>query len=99
MSSDSNRSFHSQTPLAFSTRCVSTSNLCSEIRICSFWYLPGRDKSANLGISVPLTTSAMILYTRDGGRSEEHTSELQSIMRISYAVFCLKKKKSTNQHK
>src|SRR3546814_10614699 len=29
----------------------------------------------------------------DGGRSEEHTSELQSLMRISYAVFCLKKKK------
>src|SRR3546814_5218475 len=28
-------------------------------------------------------------------RSEEHTSELQSLMRISYAVFCLKKKKST----
>src|SRR3546814_4431452 len=28
-----------------------------------------------------------------GGRSEEHTSELQSLMRISYAVFCLKKKK------
>src|SRR3546814_7135878 len=27
----------------------------------------------------------------DGGRSEEHTSELQSLMRISYAVFCLKK--------
>src|SRR3546814_9830978 len=31
-------------------------------------------------------------------RSEEHTSELQSLMRISYAVFCLKKKK-TKQHK
>src|SRR3546814_4863267 len=29
-----------------------------------------------------------------GGRSEEHTSELQSLMRISYAVFCLKKKKN-----
>src|SRR3546814_4639566 len=29
------------------------------------------------------------------GRSEEHTSELQSLMRISYAVFCLKKKKQT----
>src|SRR3546814_14385276 len=28
----------------------------------------------------------------NGGRSEEHTSELQSLMRISYAVFCLKKK-------
>src|SRR3546814_6450394 len=30
------------------------------------------------------------------GRSEEHTSELQSLMRISYAVFCLKKKKTKN---
>src|SRR3546814_7154796 len=30
-------------------------------------------------------------------RSEEHTSELQSLMRISYAVFCLKKKKHTNE--
>src|SRR3546814_3197649 len=30
-----------------------------------------------------------------GFRSEEHTSELQSLMRISYAVFCLKKKKKT----
>src|SRR3546814_2318611 len=33
---------------------------------------------------------------RYGGRSEEHTSELQSLMRISYAVFCLKKKKHSN---
>src|SRR3546814_2413423 len=33
-----------------------------------------------------------------GFRSEEHTSELQSLMRISYAVFCLKKKKTTNLH-
>src|SRR3546814_8973563 len=32
-------------------------------------------------------------------RSEEHTSELQSLMRISYAVFCLKKKKQQNKHK
>src|SRR3546814_6593237 len=31
-------------------------------------------------------------------RSEEHTSELQSLMRISYAVFCLKKKKKTKTH-
>src|SRR3546814_961787 len=31
-------------------------------------------------------------------RSEEHTSELQSLMRISYAVFCLKKKKNKKQH-
>src|SRR3546814_2782990 len=33
------------------------------------------------------------------GRSEEHTSELQSLMRISYAVFCLKKKKYNNSTK
>src|SRR3546814_9500785 len=33
-----------------------------------------------------------------GVRSEEHTSELQSLMRISYAVFCLKKKKLTYQN-
>src|SRR3546814_7622843 len=33
------------------------------------------------------------------GRSEEHTSELQSLMRISYAVFCLKKKKKDKKNK
>src|SRR3546814_2315179 len=41
---------------------------------------------------VPLPRQAVSLY-----RSEEHTSELQSLMRISYAVFCLKKKKNTTQ--
>src|SRR3546814_10905443 len=34
----------------------------------------------------------------DPVRSEEHTSELQSLMRISYAVFCLKKKKTTTNN-
>src|SRR3546814_8834809 len=34
--------------------------------------------------------------THEPGRSEEHTSELQSLMRISYAVFCLKKKKKNH---
>src|SRR3546814_9766110 len=34
-----------------------------------------------------------------GARSEEHTSELQSLMRISYAVFCLKKKKKSINNK
>src|SRR3546814_948088 len=33
------------------------------------------------------------------GRSEEHTSELQSLMRISYAVFCLKKKKKKKKYR
>src|SRR3546814_9465470 len=38
-------------------------------------------------------TAATVHYDIDPERSEEHTSELQSLMRISYAVFCLKKKK------
>src|SRR3546814_3681647 len=37
------------------------------------------------------------IYIADTGRSEEHTSELQSLMRISYAVFCLKKKTHTTK--
>src|SRR3546814_2264792 len=42
---------------------------------------------------------ALIFFFVIGLRSEEHTSELQSLMRISYAVFCLnKKKKYTQQH-
>src|SRR3546814_1166747 len=50
-------------------------------------------------------TESMVAAIREGGslsqamrradRSEEHTSELQSLMRIQYAAFCLKKKKTT----
>src|SRR3546814_2886433 len=39
------------------------------------------------------STAHPITFNRYPARSEEHTSELQSLMRISYAVFCLKKKK------
>src|SRR3546814_9636415 len=38
------------------------------------------------------------VVVQHAGRSEEHTSELQSLMRISYAVFCLKKKKKKRQN-
>src|SRR3546814_10849196 len=48
-----------------------------------------------LEISKPGYESRKVSVTR----SEEHTSELQSLMRISYAVFCLKKKKKKNTHK
>src|SRR3546814_2064416 len=41
----------------------------------------------------PLIARPGGVLVRAGHRSEEHTSELQSLMRISYAVFCLKKKK------
>src|SRR3546814_8201883 len=39
-------------------------------------------------------TSSLPLRPNSGQRSEEHTSELQSLMRISYAVFCLKNKQT-----
>src|SRR3546814_4853966 len=48
------------------------------------------------GGDVCLTSRGSSKPHEDVARSEEHTSELQSLMRISYAVFCLKKKK-TNQ--
>src|SRR3546814_2263651 len=45
----------------------------------------------------PATLEWLPFKDRSWNRSEEHTSELQSLMRISYAVFCLKKKR--NEHK
>src|SRR3546814_8646207 len=61
-----------------------------------------RKASANKGSRAVPTASAMIAASAATTattvrRSEEHTSELQSLMRISYAVFCLKKKKHRNQ--
>src|SRR3546814_2053287 len=46
----------------------------------------------NTGSEIPLGVESLCIRHRPV-RSEEHTSELQSLMRISYAVFCLKKKK------
>src|SRR3546814_3237920 len=51
--------------------------------------------------SLPSTnpeTAASLRFRGGTARSEEHTSELQSLMRISYAVFCLKKKKQHSTH-
>src|SRR3546814_9709859 len=71
-------------------------------------HLDTGDPAAALAISAPtMMTDEIALVTLISGvcsagvtdqttkRSEEHTSELQSLMRISYAVFCLKKKKKT----
>src|SRR3546814_16400711 len=55
----------------------------------SVWW-PGTSQLAGRGCERP--TSDQV------GRSEEHTSELQSLMRISYAVFCLKKKNKLKTH-
>src|SRR3546814_6363800 len=67
-------------------------------RLC----LPSRGRP---DMKYPLLLATMMLAACSGdpaptqARSEEHTSELQSLMRISYAVFCLKKKKpNTNKN-
>src|SRR3546814_3368826 len=49
-------------------------------------------------IHEPGSTPAYSNYATAVARSEEHTSELQSLMRISYAVFCLKKKTETKKN-
>src|SRR3546814_9033010 len=53
------------------------------------------------GVGVGPLAAGLIVADIDflGERSEEHTSELQSLMRISYAVFCLKKKNKTTENK
>src|SRR3546814_3423243 len=52
--------------------------------------VPVRDREGQVLAALNVATFS------DAHRSEEHTSELQSLMRISYAVFCLKKKKHKN---
>src|SRR3546814_2466313 len=54
-------------------------------------YAALKDALAGTGIEAAAGAQALV-------RSEEHTSELQSLMRISYAVFCLKKKKIDRHH-
>src|SRR3546814_4563207 len=50
-------------------------------------------RAREAGLAACHCRRAMTMTRRLNGRSEEHTSELQSLMRSSYAVFCLKKKK------
>src|SRR3546814_4621749 len=58
------------------------------------WLAAKADRRAAPRTLWPAVRSVVVL-----ARSEEHTSELQSLMRISYAVFCLKKKTNTNAQK
>src|SRR3546814_1253615 len=58
-----------------------------------------RDRARLPGAPAPRTARSRRAVGHLAARSEEHTSELQSLMRISYAVFCLKKKKNKRQLK
>src|SRR3546814_3639187 len=64
-------------------------------RMRAMTVIPGSSGSAAVSSFEGPVGSGDVLVA---GRSEEHTSELQSLMRISYAVFCLKKKNSFNTH-
>src|SRR3546814_7154742 len=57
------------------------------------------ERAGDAGLQKRCVLHAAVLIPPGGpdSRSEEHTSELQSLMRISYAVFCLKKKRHTHQ--
>src|SRR3546814_14832820 len=68
-----------------------------EIALFDLPLLKGPAKPAQrLGIARQQQTARSVGVEPVHRRSEEHTSELQSLMRISYAVFCLKKKKKNN---
>src|SRR3546814_7512073 len=73
---------------AWQLQAIALPSACCEplrsARLCRYWHRP-------VGQCIAPVAEAATLRT---DRSEEHTSELQSLMRISYAVFCLNKQKA-----
>src|SRR3546814_7846197 len=82
-------------------RCSSRSCTASSTDCTAASVSRPAENSDSVMCSCAFQLSMMMSLVGDGQaiatRSEEHTSELQSIMRISYAVFCLKKKKNRNK--
>src|SRR3546814_1507104 len=66
----------------------------TEAMVLHAWYVDLWDCSPDDPIAWSSSTLRKLIQLVERDRSEEHTSELQSLMRISYAVFCLKKKKT-----
>src|SRR3546814_6737660 len=64
-----------------------------------FLMVPAMIYLLGMPTGVVVGTSLFQIIFVTANRSEEHTSELQSLMRISYAVFCLKKKKTNKIYK
>src|SRR3546814_5340185 len=73
----------------------------SSFRICAWMVTSSAVVGSSAMSSAGRQTSAMAITARWSAarRSEEHTYELQSLMRISYAVLCLKKKRNTHDMK
>src|SRR3546814_1902292 len=73
-----------------------SADVCSSDLSLSFRRKRANDRIGGLEESSAISLVPIILGMQSVRRSEEHTSELQSLMRISYAVFCLKKKNKKN---
>src|SRR3546814_10088719 len=89
-------SFHWQDPLLLDTQLTEEERM---VRDAAQAY--AQDKLATRVLEAfrhEKTNPAIFSEMGELGRSEEHTSELQSLMRISYAVFCLKKKNKLRQY-
>src|SRR3546814_3091435 len=74
--------------------CIDTTNLAHDLGIAVT-----NPDDIIAGHTVDIDLEVREVSRESKGRSEEHTSELQSLMRISYAVFCLKKKTENNTNK
>src|SRR3546814_1117034 len=81
-----------RTPKYYTKRSIKVGNTLRELRE-AYVINSVKWEDGNLIAMAEMSNISFILDTR----SEEHTSELQSLMRISYAVFCLKKQKTTTQ--
>src|SRR3546814_7036807 len=77
---------------------ICASGLCNRVMQCSGVWSGCKWDNTQMNDSLPFGSAGLPNKDQPNTRSEEHTSELQSLMRISYAVFCLKKKKN-NKHK
>src|SRR3546814_8483140 len=80
----------------------------SGARLCTVGAAPGLGSASGAGVALAFRIAGRSVSDTKRGepvldpgadRSEEHTSELQSLMRISYAVFCLKKKRKQQLNK
>src|SRR3546814_1607571 len=92
------RSTRTDTLFPYPTLFRSVTGVVADVIV--FQARPGRagNDLARLCLNVAEANRLVSLGQRQVARSEEHTSELQSLMRISYAVFCLKKKNINNQN-
>src|SRR3546814_1227003 len=84
--------FRSSSAKSIGMKWSSEGNVGKVARACSSTFLQLTERPRRDGMRASAAKPAPPRL-----RSEEHTSELQSLMRISYAVFCLKKKKTQNQ--